>query len=769
MRKTVSLGLAAGLLVVILAPVAFAITDQEVVQAIDKAKAFLLGQQGADGALPEGRQPMATGDYGHSETVFFALAYMDESPNRDYMEKLLNCVMTRTLDYTYAVSMRLMGYAHIRRNFSKTSKMHENVDKAMKLDAMWLVQAQGAHGGWNYVTLSGSDGRFDFSNTQLAILALREAAMAGVEIPDGVWKRAQGLYFKLQQNDGSWNYGDPGNTGMGASTPGYGSMSAAGLASIFITMDNLDLASGCPCRAGASNKTKGDFERRLDMALAWHEKEFKPDQNPKFPSGGGNFKYYWLYGVERVGIAAGYKYFGNHNWYKEGAEQLLKEQDGNGAWGSIPDTCFAMLFLYKGRAPVLYNKLQFKGEWNMHRRDLANLTNYIEQTKEQMFHWQIVGLQAPVEELHDAPILYITAESVPEFSEADKKKLRQFTDTGGTVLFEASCGNPAVRKWATEKFFKEIWPEWPLKPLGPDHGSFADPNPLKQRPEILGLDDGVRTFCFYAMDDFSCPWQTKAYTGRDYLFKWGINLFTYATDHSAIRYKLAAREETKTDRFSTPIKGGDKSTIRLARVKYGTGPAWMTNRNYKPFEKLAQYLTSKATVTLKAEEEGVTPANLGDREAAYLVGSGVLSLTPEEQEGLKAYVSKGGLLWVESADGASAFDTSFRKVAGEMGWELKPVPNTSPLLSGKLAKGVGYNLTSGVKFHRALRVARLGRTYAEFIGIYQGGKLIGIYSPFDVVFSITGYDAYGCRGYDHEDAMAVASNIVLYLTDRPAE
>jgi hypothetical protein len=769
MRKTVFLGLAASLFVVVVAPAAFAITDEEVVKAIDKAKAWLLSQQGADGAWPEGTPPMGTAAYGQSETAFFTLAYMDEHPNKDYMEKALNCVMTRTLDYTYAISMRLMGYAHIRNKFAKTSKMHENVDKALKLDALWLEQAQGAHGGWNYVTLSGSDGRFDFSNTQLAILALREAALAGVEIPDGVWKRAQALYFKHQQQDGSWNYGDPANTGMGASTPGYGSMSAAGLASIFITMDNLDLASGCPCRSGASNKTKGDFERRLDLALAWQEKEFKPDQNPKFPGGGGNFKYYWLYAVERVGIAAGYKYFGNHNWYKEGAEQLVKEQGGDGTWGSLPDTCFATLFLYKGRAPVLYNKLQFKGDWNMHRRDLANLTTYLEQKLEQRFHWQIVGLQAPVEELHDAPILYITAESAPDFSAEDKKKLRLFTDTGGTILFEASCGNPAARKWATDKFFKDVWPEYPLKPLGPEHGSFLVPHELKHRPEILGLDDGMRTFLFYAMDDFSCQWQTRAVTGREYLFQWGRNLYTYATDQAAVRYKLAPREETKTGRFNTPIKGGDKSTIRLARVKYGTGPAWMTNRNYKPFNKLAQYLTSKANVTLKAEEEGVPPAGLGDRDAAYLVGSGVLTLTPEEQEGLKAYVSKGGLLWVEAANGTAAFDTSFRKLAGDMGLELKPIANTSPLMSGKLPKAVGYNLTSGIRYHRALRVTRITRPYAELVGIYQGGKLVGLYSPFDVMFSLTGYDAYGCRGYDHEDAMAVGANIVLFLTDRPAE
>jgi hypothetical protein len=750
---------------------ALAITDDEVVQAIEKAKQALISQQGADGAWPEIRPPGGTADYGHTETVFYTLAYMDESPNRDYMDKALNAVLTRTLDYTYAISMRCMGLAHIRDKFAKTSQKHDMVDKALKLDAMWLCQAQGSHGGWDYKTLSGSEGRFDFSNTQLAVLALREAALKGVEIPDGVWRRTQKLYFDKQQKDGSWNYGDPGNAGMGASTPGYGSMSAAGLASIFITMDNLDLASGCPCKAGASNRTKGDFERRLDIALRWLEDNFKPDANPKFPGGEGSFRYYWMYAVERVGIAAGYKYFGKRNWYKEGAEILIKEQGGNGMWGSIPDTCFATLFLYKGRTPILYNKLEFKGEWNMHRRDVANVTTYIEKTKEQIFQWQIVNLQAPVEEFHDAPILYITAESVPEFTDTDKKKLREFTDTGGTIRLEASCGSPAVRKWATDKFFKEVWPEYPLKPLGPDHGSFVFPNPLKQRPEILGLDDGLRTFLFYSMDDFSCWWQTKAHTGRDYLFKWAINLFTYATDSGPLRAKLAPREDTavQTDRYATVVKGGDKNSLTLARVKYGTGPDWMVNRNYKPFARLAKTLQEKASVTLNVDENGVAPAALGTQNVAYLAGAGALALTPQDVEGLKAYVSKGGFLWVEAAGGASAFDASFRKTAAEAGWELKPFDKTSPMVSGKLAKAVGYNLGAGVQFQRSLRVARLGRNFAELVGIYQGGKLIGVYSPFDVMFSLTGYDAYGCRGYNHPDALATAMNIVLYQTDRPAD
>ena len=753
MRKIVLLGLMVALLVGATWQTAFALTDEQVVKAIERAQKSLMSQQGADGSWPEQKHTQSPTPCGHTEMAMYTLVYTGVHPNRDVIANGINALLARNVNYTYARSMRTMAYAYLQRKLS--GKRRDLIRKALIADAMWLVQAQGSHGGWNYTSLGGSGGRYDFSNTQMAILALREAALAGVEVPRFVWERAQKLYFGNQHNDGSWGY-------QGSGGEGHGSMTAAGLASIFITMNNLNLASGCPCRNGRSRRAGGDFDRRVDTALGWLGKNFQAGTNPKK----GAWEKYWLYSAERVGIAAGYKYFGNHNWYVEGAEHLVKSQGGSGAWGDIPKTCFSLLFLYKGRAPILYNKLEYKGEWNNHRRDIANLTSYIEKIKEQMFHWQIVSLRAPVEELHDAPVLYITAEKAPEFTDAHKKKLRQFADTGGTILLEASCGNPAVRKWANE-FIKEVWPQWRLKPLGPDHGSFTHPHPLKQRPEILGLHDGTRTFLFYAMDDISCPWQTKAYARRSYLFQWGINLFTYATDQSPLRAKLQARLPKEKDRYPGPVEAGSRKSLRLARVKYD-GPGWMTGRNYKVLQRLQKVLSEKASVSLAVEEDGVNPSDLGNRDIAYLIGPGEIAMAEAQKQALKAYAAKGGFLWVEAAGGSTDFNGAFRKLCSEVGLTLKLIPQTHALMTGRMPKGAGYGLTSGVQFSRSLRVMRLGRPHADLIGIYVGDKLVGLYSPFDIMFSMTGYNAYGRRGYKAQDARAVAANIILFVTNRPA-
>jgi hypothetical protein len=756
-----------------------AVTDDEVLGAINRGRDYLLGRQNPDGSWPE-TQHLGANEVGQTEIALFTLLSIGVHPNRENVAKGVDTVVVRNLDFNYAVCCRAMAYARLQKLW--TDSKRDTVRQALKGDVLWLMRAQGSSGGWTYNSTGGAGGVYDLSNTQMSILALREAALAGIEIPPAVWKNAQDLYCKAQLPDGSWDYFEKRKVNSlydpvtGKVTPldrevelqGYGSMTAAGLASLFITSDNLEPGRGCPCKSGQStNRSATDIDRRIDMALAWLEKNFSAEGNPKALHWQSKFCPYWLYAVERVGSAAGYKYFGAHNWYKEGAEFVLSCQRGDGSWdgglGPIPDTCFAVLFLYKARAPVLFSKLQYKGDWNLHRRDIANLTAYCERVKEQPFHWQIVGLQAPVAELHDAPILYITAETPPAFTDEEVGKLRAFTDTGGTILFEASCGNPAVRRWFMQ-FAKTVWPEWPLKPVGPAHATYKDPHALRQRPEVMGIDDGLRTFLFFSMEDVSCQWNVKAYAAREYLFQWGVNLFTYATDHSPLRAKLAAGEPAKAERYAAAVKRGTKDTVQVARLKYDG--AWNIGRHYKPFENLADHLWKTAGIAVKPAEDGLAAADLGDRDAAYLTGTGPVALSDADREALKQYLAKGGFLWAEAAAGSAAFDQAMRKLAADAGWELKLLAPDHPLMSGKFATAAGYNVAAGVQFHQALRTRRMGRPAADLFGIYQGGKLVGVYSPFDVLFSATGYEACGNLGYLRPDALAVATNVVIYLTDR---
>ncbi len=87
-----------------------------------------------------------------------------------------------------------------------------------------------------------------------------------------------------------------------------------------------------------------DWRKDEDIlqGLQWMNKHMVFDQNPEL---GAKWHYYYIYGVERVGMLFGTERIGTHMWYREGAEYLLAQQDAGGGWNNVVDTCFAILFL----------------------------------------------------------------------------------------------------------------------------------------------------------------------------------------------------------------------------------------------------------------------------------------------------------------------------------------------------------------------------------------------------------------------------------------
>ncbi|GEM_PF-1934756 len=210
--------------------------------------------------------------------------------------------------------------------------------------------------------------RYDNSVTQYAALGFWSAELCGVTLPRGLWP---GLldHFLRDQGPREGNrpirlsilrYGeDRGGTrgALKAWRRGFsyrgdeefptGSMTTAGITGLLL------------CRAALArakrNLRKADSEaaRALREAFAWLGAELRVRGNPR---NGRNWHFYYLYGLERACELAGVRRLQGRDWYFEGAMQLLPTQGEDGGWGSLEDTCFALLFLKRSVATVLTRK-----------------------------------------------------------------------------------------------------------------------------------------------------------------------------------------------------------------------------------------------------------------------------------------------------------------------------------------------------------------------------------------------------------------------------
>ena len=390
---------------------------------------------------------------------------------------------------------------------------------------------------------------------------------------------------------------------------------------------------------------------------------------------------------------------------------------------------------------------------------MANLTDYIGQQKEQLMQWQVITLDAPVPEWHDAPILYITAESALEFTDEEKSKLREYTDTGGTIFFEASCGNRvATTSW--RKLIAEVWPEYELQRLDAEHALFSSDRRMTRRPpNMMGLDDGVRTFMFVTFTDVSCVWAGRVVGPQQSMFDLGMNMYTYATDRRPVRARLAS--VFPEARYETAVQAGPRNEISIVRMKHGGD--WAIGRNYRPMERLAETLAAKGQLNLKVGEDALASELPEDVTVAYITGRRGILLTDGDMKGVKAFVDRGGMLLVEAAQGGTEFDGAFREAAKKLGLGIAAINKEHPLLTGKMDGVTGYEISSvGYKFN--LRRERLGRPEPQLFLLMSQDRVVGVYSPFDLLYAQTGCDAFDNRGYSTDDARAILTNVMLMVS-----
>jgi hypothetical protein len=709
-----------------------AVTGEEVKLAIRAGIDFLRSAQRGSGGWPDFRLPGGT-----TALAILALRNAGVPANdpdvvrgAEYLRRVPN-------QWTYVVGLKAQALAAV-----DPVRYRNDIQAA----ANWLISAQRQDGGWGYeLDLT----RSDHSNSQFALLGLHEAARAGVRVPDTAWRRAEVDWVQTQRNDGGWGY-----EGRGHETTG--SMTTAGVASLHIVGDSLAVGREHGYSNGqAPNCGKYAYNRSVVRGIEWLASHFDVAQNPPR----GNYYYYYLYGLERVGILSGLKYIGKHDWYREGAAELVQRQRQNGQWremDEVVDTSFALLFLGKGHRAVLFNKLKWAADdrWNQDRNDINNLVLAIGDKLGEPVSWQVVDLDAPLEEWLTAPILYFNGHVFPTFTAEQAKKLAEFVRQGGAILAEACCSRPEFRA-GFEKFAAQTFPDTPLRRLAPDHPVYHSYSDIPKNVELFGIDIACRTSIIFMPHDVSCLWeQVDVPTLSQRAFALGTNIAAYFVGRQKLPDKLDAVHIVRTEDDNTPPP---PSALYIGQI--------MHNGDWRPDPKalpnLARFLRDQADVdiVLQSFPLQLTDKALREHPVVFMTGHYPFTLTDEEIKALRDYLERGGFLFADACCGRRAFDASFREMAATLfpDHKLTPLPPTHPILSGEL----GFKLDR-VQYRPTVLAEQPNLATPVLEGITIKDRTVLVYSPYSIGCPIDGHACYTCRGLESEDAKKLAANIVLY-------
>ncbi|NBO93149.1 MAG: DUF4159 domain-containing protein [Planctomycetia bacterium] len=748
-------------------------------KAIDDAVAYLRSQQ----RVTDGGWDVGTGVNNGGWTALALLSLLNAGvpPDDPAIRRGVVYLKKGSSTRVYVIALRLMVFAQAARDDQE----------AMRADVKYLEECL-LPDGWSYHKLvdGAQTGNADNSNTQYALLGLHEALMAGVPVSEKTLKTVKQLFLKSQTRDGGWGY-RPG--GRGATL----TMTTAGLCNLVITGEDL-VRGRARLRPDGSAEDCGKYEENEPVArgLAWLGEQFPAVLTDVNATDRLGSPFYALYGLERAGRLTGQRFFGGHDWYEVGTRYLVKTQKADGSWSGLSGrgaldyqpvvaTSFALLFLSKGRTPVLVTKMAY-GDldgtgWNNKRSDMKHLSEFCSKTlfKGKPVAWQAFDIRAVeaaggesrrqlAAQLLQSPLVFFNGHDLaPRNKEAEV--MREYVTNGGFVLAENCCGAtryPNFEKDLTRLVRELFNGEAKLEPLEPEHPLWTASGTFASSPKdfpLQGVKLGCKTVMVYSPVPLAGYWETndlKDPTAKK-AFELGANLVAYATGLEAPRPRLS-RVEITSDGAKEPIKRG---YLQVAQLRHDGEwqPAPKAMRNL-----MVEVRKSGLDVILKTEPLFPSDPAVSDHRFLYMHGRNEFAAKREDLKHLRFCLRSGGMLFADACCGADKFDISFRKLVDELFGDerlaLEPVPPDDPLfgkaLNGEVISTVRRRPAKGSGKRDFESVA------PKLEGVKYRGRWVVLYSRFDIGCALEKYTSPECRGHDQDSAIRLGRAAVLYALTR---
>lgn len=772
------------------------VTSDQVKEAIRDAVDYLKRQQNANGTWMDWNE---NEKLGVTALTTFSLLNAGVDPRDPAIQKAVAVLKRMDIgkSATYTVSFQTMVLC-LENPKANLVQIQKNVEW-FEL-RQWKGDTERA-GGWGYNWQGRDVTRPDNSISQVALLALHEAQIAGARVKPETWRLAK-KYWESQQNLKGSSSGGFGYEN-GSSGELRGSMTCAGISSLIIATENAltvdDILKGGKIQCCGS--LNSDDQYRIDQAIKWVTRNYSVSEHPITYNGRlstSRNELYYLYSLERAGRLAGVRFFGKHDWYREGADHLVNSRGGKDYWSFFHDgrksdikvvqnaigTAFGLLFLAKGLRPVVVGKYQYGEDdgWNIHRKGVHFLTRETEIAWNRKLNWQTIdGRKASVNDLLEAPVLFISGRESFELTKEQKENLKDYVNQGGFIFAEACQGDGCdpgkfdeqFRSTMAEVFGNQFELIPPTHPVW-NANEKATPNPA--RP-VFGLQACCRTSVIYCPANLSCFWQLsqprfKAQLDGDNLAevefcrKLGINVLTYATNRE-LRDRL---DRPKID--STGIGDVSPDQIEVAKILHAGG----ADDAAVALQNLMQTARRETSIpfSLKKTLIKVTDKKIFQYPILFLHGRFAFEFSEEERIAIRKMVKENGFfLFADAVCASQPFVESFRKEMKIIFPEstFDALDQSHEIFTDKYGSNI-QDVVLRTPLERSAAQANGGKKYVETRTLPRlecikiGETVSVVFSPFDLSCALENAKAVECKGYSTDDAARIGINVLRYALNR---